>query len=262
MTGWPTSTSSEVSWQGNLLTDNALLAGGLWLAGTYAYLYSDLVVRRVGTYTYLAALCFLLAEVTIVGLNLEGEWLIAILAVTALAANLVQAFLTGRNERVTRTVPPLAITLSALPVLLGLAMHLRATSQLIPDAWKLATSWPFVAAMVLVAACNRASAWLCRGTAPRSSAAYFFGSAAAAILALAGLLRALAPIAGHGVAATLVRAGPDPHARAPCLPCGLAAVARSQPRTPAGLGGSDGHGRRSSSASWWPPSKSVSWGRS
>ena len=87
-----------VTWEGNILTDNALLAGGLWLAGTYAYLYSDIVVRRVGTCTYLAALCFLLAEVTIVGLNLQGEWLIAILALTALAANLVQAFLAGGTK--------------------------------------------------------------------------------------------------------------------------------------------------------------------
>jgi hypothetical protein len=196
---WLTSSQHQflrLDWQGNLLSQNALLAGGLWLAGAYAYLYCDLVVHRVGTYTYLAAFCFLLAEVTIVGLNLQGEWLIAILAVTALAASLVQEFLGGRSERASRAVPPLALALSALPIVLGLAMHFRANSQIIPDSWKLTTGWPFVAAMVLVAACNRGSAWLCRQTAPRLAAAHFFGYAAAAVVAVAGLLRALAPIAG------------------------------------------------------------------
>ena len=45
--------------------------------------------------------------------------------------------------------------------------------------------------MVLVAVSNRVSAWLDRHTAPVQSAVYFFGSAAAAIVAAAGLLRAL-----------------------------------------------------------------------
>ena len=52
-------------------------------------------------------------------------------------------------------------------------------------------TWPFVAVMVLVAVSNRVSAWLDRHTAPVQSAVYFFGSAAAAIVAAAGLLRTL-----------------------------------------------------------------------
>jgi len=178
----------------NVLT-NPYVAGGLWLVATYAYLYSDIAVRQVGTYTYLAAFCFLLAEVTVVGLNLKdhGEALIAILAATALAANLAQTYMAARNERVNRTVPPLAMALSALPILLGVLMHMGATSKLEPFVgWGIATGWLFVGAMVLVAACNRVSAWLCRHTAPRTSAAYFLGSAAAAIVALVALLRATA----------------------------------------------------------------------
>ncbi len=178
----------------NVLT-NPYVAGGLWLVATYAYLYSDIAVRRVGTYTYLAAFCFLLAEVTLVGLNLKehGAALIAILAVTALVANLAQTYMAARNERVNRTVPPLAMALSALPILLGVLMHMGATSKLEPFvSWKIHTDWWFVGAMVLVAACNRVSAWLCRHTAPRTSAAYFFGSAAATIVAVVALLRAMA----------------------------------------------------------------------
>jgi len=181
----------EIGWVGNWLTDSPLWAGILWLLGTYAYLYSDLVVRRVGVYTYLAACCFLMAEVTVVGLSLDMAWLIAILALTALAANLVHAFLAVPNEKLSRVVPPLGMALSSIPIVLGVVLHARATSSLVPSAWVQDTGWPFVAVMVLVAASNRVSAWLCRHAAPAWSAVYFFGSAAAAVVAAAGLLRVL-----------------------------------------------------------------------
>jgi len=183
-----------VTWDDNLLTRMSpnLLAGALWLAGTYVYLYSDIVVRRVGVYTFLAAFCFLLAEVTLVGLDLPAEWLIGILAMTALAATVTQTFVAAPNEKINRAVPPLAMALSCLPVLLGVALHFRATSEFARDwGWHRSTDWLFVGAMVLVAMCNRVSAFLCRRTAPKWSAAYFFGSAAATLVAAAGVLRML-----------------------------------------------------------------------
>jgi hypothetical protein len=186
----------EAPWAQKLLeqsiVQHTLLAGAMWLAGTYAYLYSDIVVRRVGVYTFLAAFCFLLAEVTFVDLTwLDAEWLIAALALTALAATLVQAFLAAPSEKVNRAVPPLAMALGCLPIFLGIALHFRASSEL-DGHWgweQRPTGWLFVAVMVLVAGCNRVSAYLCRQTAPKWSAAYFFGSAAAALVAAAGLLR-------------------------------------------------------------------------
>ena len=51
--GWlvePVRQLSGFEWAGNLLTSNYLLAAGIWLAGMYAYLYSDIVVRRIGVY--------------------------------------------------------------------------------------------------------------------------------------------------------------------------------------------------------------------
>ncbi len=170
----------------------SFLAGAMWVAGTYAYLYSDIVVRRVGVYTFLAAFCFLLAEVTFIDLSrFDAEWLIAVLALTALAATLVQAFLAAPNEKVNRAVPPLAMALGCLPIFLGIALHFRASSELAGHwSWgQRPTGWLFVAVMVLVAGCNRVSAYLCRHTAPKWSAVYFFGSAAAALVAVAGLLR-------------------------------------------------------------------------
>lgn len=180
-----------VTWNfnGGMLTHEPFLATGLWLAGVYTYLYSDLVVRRVGIYVYLAAFCFIMAEATLLGLNVQGEWFLAILAVTALSANVLEAIAARRNPRVSRLVLPLAMALSGLPVVLGIALHLRATSDLIPGTWRTNTGWSFVGVMVLVAACNRISALLCRKSAPRWSAAYFFASAAAIMVAAAGLLR-------------------------------------------------------------------------
>ena len=42
-----------------------LNATGLWLVGTYVYVYSDLVVRRIGVYVCLAAFCAVMAQVTV-----------------------------------------------------------------------------------------------------------------------------------------------------------------------------------------------------
>src|SRR4029077_15965380 len=101
------------------------------------------------------------------------------------------------HDKMSRAVPPLALALSCLPILLGIFLHASTTSKLIPAAWISNTflasgiSWPFVVVMALVAVSNRVSAWLDRHTAPVQSAVYFFGSAAAAIVASAGLLRTL-----------------------------------------------------------------------
>jgi hypothetical protein len=189
--GWVTVDLLGSNWSGNLLTQRPQLAGLIWLAGTAAYLYSDIVVRRHGLYTYLAGFCLVLAEITLLfGFKLEIEGLIAVLALTALAANLLQHFTLQGDERYQRAIPPLALILSALPVLLGLAVHMRATSR-IAEALNITydtTVW-FVIAMVVVTASNRVSAWLCRHRTPKASAVYFFFSAAGGIVGAAGLCR-------------------------------------------------------------------------
>jgi len=180
------------SWNDKLLIESPLLAGGLWLVGCYAYLYSDLVVRRVGVYTYLATACLLMAEGTLVGMSLDAEGVIAALAITALAANLAQSWLGAAHERFQRAVPPLALGLSALPVVMGGVLHMRATSAVAKAlVWDHPTTPWFVLAMLTVAVCNRVSAWLTRDAAPKWSAAYFFLSATGLTVAAAGLLRVL-----------------------------------------------------------------------
>lgn len=182
----------NIEWAGNWLTDQFLLAGGLWLAGVYAYLYSDLAVRRVGVYTCLAAFCLVMAEATIAGRFLAAEGWIGVLAVTALGVNLVQLFAAKGNERISRVLPPLAMVLGVLPILIGLLLHIRATSSVAAEwQWGYETGRLFVLVMLLVAVCNRMSAHLFQATSPRWSAVNLFASAAALLIAAAGLLRML-----------------------------------------------------------------------
>lgn len=177
-------------WAGNALSHSSLIAGALWLAGTYGYLYSDIVVRRIGIYTYISAFCLLMAEVTIVGDQLQTEGVIAVLALTALGANLLRSTLQQTSDKLNRTILPLALGMSALPVLMGISLHLRATSELAGQMLQpYTTRWEFVAAMLLVAVCNRVSAYLFRSEETKTSAVYFFLSAGSLIVAAAGLLR-------------------------------------------------------------------------
>jgi hypothetical protein len=179
----------------------ATQAGRLWalvlvLAGTYAYAYSDLVVRRVGVYLYVAVFTLLWAEVLVI--NLFGwplplvEVIIIALALTALLANFALARLAGKDSALLRLGPPLGLFLSALPVALGVFLHFRATSALAHD-WRYPIGWGYVVAMLVTALSCRAGAFLFRHERPGLSLTYFFGTGAATLAGAAGLLLVLQP---------------------------------------------------------------------
>ncbi len=178
----------------NLLATSRLLAAGLWIAGTYAYLYSDLIVRRTGRDIFSAAFCLIMAELTLLAqMDLRPEWLIAALALTALAANGLQLVLARRHDAAfDRAVPRVGMVLNALPLLLGFALHVRATSFIAAELdWSYETGWQLVLAMAIVAACNRVAAWLYQENAPGWASAYLTLTAAALMIGAAALLRAL-----------------------------------------------------------------------
>ena len=172
-----------------------LIALCLVLAGVYAYFYSDLVVRRIGVYIYLAVIAVLWAEVLLVqylvwkfGWQVElMEVLIIVLALTGLAANLSLSRAAARSLPLLRATWPLGVCLSALPVLMGVFLHFRATAGDRP------LEWPYVAAMLAAAVSCRASAYLFRHHNPRLSVIYFFGAGAATLLGAVGLLVVLKP---------------------------------------------------------------------
>jgi len=186
-----------------------ILALILVLAAIYAYAYSDLIVRRVGVYIYLAVFALLWAEVLVIQLlpvPMTTEVVIIALALTALAANLFapaasrwqQSPAPGAGSEslafslqpLQRAGVPLGLALSTLPVLLGIALHLRATyvGWPLPDGTQYEVGWWYVAAMLITAIACRIGAHLYRHTLPWLSATYIFGTAAATLVGVAGLL--------------------------------------------------------------------------
>ncbi len=193
-----------------------ILALILVLAAIYAYAYSDLIVRRVGVYIYLAVFALLWAEVLVIQLiclwflvPMTTEVVIIALALTALAANLFapsasrlqQSLAPGGGaeslaftlQPLQRAGMPLGLALSTLPVLLGIALHLRATclDWPLPGGQPYTVGWLYVAAMLITAVACRIGAHIYRHTIPWLSATYIFGAAAATLVGAAGLLSVL-----------------------------------------------------------------------
>jgi hypothetical protein len=173
-----------------------LLALGLVVAGIYAWLYSDFVVRRVGLYVYLAAAGMLWAEVLgleLLHVHVGSSVILATLALTALAANLAEVG-TLRSDGPKFAHPPrfaaLGLFLALTPVALGVVLHVRATSTLMPY-WPYDGGVAFVGAMAATVVSCRVGAYLYRRTQPTLSAIYFFATALAELIAAAGLLRVL-----------------------------------------------------------------------
>jgi hypothetical protein len=170
-----------------------MLAIVLVLAGTYAYVYSDLVVRHIGAYVYPAAFTLLWAELLgLQMLNFEHrpELILAVVSFTALALNLVHALFT-QQPRFTRPIGPLALLLSFVPVAYGLLLHVRATHSAVYSIWPYQISWGYVGAMVVAAVACRIGAFLHRKTSAILSDTYFFLTAGASIVGAAGLLAVL-----------------------------------------------------------------------
>jgi hypothetical protein len=166
----------------------------LVLLGTYAYVYSDVVVRKVGAYVHVAAATLtwaLLIAVEMLAIKIDLDVLIGLLAVLALAVNLVQARVT-RDSPYTRAFPILGVLLPLLAVLLGVVIYLGHVEPSLRGAWKgQPPSWTYLAAMVLTAISCRVGAYLYRERQPYLSAVYFFATGAATLTAAAALLEAL-----------------------------------------------------------------------
>ena len=167
------------------------LALVLVLAGIYAYIYSDIVVRKHGAYIHFAAALLLWAEVLVVQLlhlTLGLDAIIAVLAVTSLAVNLIQATMT-RDQKMTRAFPVFGLLLSLLPVLLGISQYLRFLGFRAAWAGHL-PEWSYVGAMVLTAIAARLGAFIYRNSGKWLPTAYHFATAAATLVAAVAALSA------------------------------------------------------------------------
>jgi hypothetical protein len=179
-------------WISDVVSDlhSRYLAILLTLVGTYAYFYSDFVVRRIGVYLYVAVFTLLWAEVQIIALfgpERPMEFVILTLSLTSLLANLGIAAGRERYATLARAGLPLGIILAAVPVVCGLFLHFCATHPQL--GYKL--DWTYVAAMAVTAVASRIAAFLYRQTHPAVSVVYFFATGAATMAAGGGLLLVL-----------------------------------------------------------------------
>jgi hypothetical protein len=171
-----------------------ILALCLVIAAVYAYLYSDIVVRRIGVYLYLAAGMLMWAEVLAIDLlqiRLGMDFLIAILAGTGLLVNVLYGF-TSRQGPMARPLPVLGLLLGLAPVALGLIAFIRALNPDLKSIWQAEPpSWPYVGAMALAAISCRYGAFVSSRRQPSLALAYFCGAGAATMVAVLATLAAL-----------------------------------------------------------------------
>lgn len=168
------------------------LALVLVLAGTYAYIYSDIVVRRHGAYIHVAAGLLLWAEVLVVQLlhlKLGLDAIISVLAITSLVVNLAQATVT-RDQKLTRAFPMFGLLLSFVPVLMGLSEYFRFLGR--REVWVgVEPRWSYVGAMALTAVASRFGAFLYRNSPKWLPTAYHFATSAATMVGAVAALAAM-----------------------------------------------------------------------
>ena len=188
--GW-TSEFLQTGWLGNTLTQHEVLACGIWLAAAYLYLYSDLVVMRVGAYLYVAGVCLVMGVVSLAIPHLEQEGLIAVLALLALAIRFLQSIFSPDNEKLQRHATVAALVLSGLPLLPAVLLHFRSTSVTLRQLGVgYESGWGLVGCMLLVAVVHRILAHLSRDHEDwRISTSHFFMTGAGILIASAAFLR-------------------------------------------------------------------------
>ncbi len=168
------------------------VALSLVLLATYAYVYSDLMVKRQGVYIHIAAFTLLWAEmigVKMLNLELKVDAIISVLALTSLVVNLAQSSL-AKDQKLTRSFPMFGLLLSLLPVVLGIVeyfKHLGLRAVWADDE----SRWSYVGAMLLTAVASRMGAYLYRNAANWLPTAYHFATAASTMVAAVAALAAL-----------------------------------------------------------------------
>jgi hypothetical protein len=182
-----------------------LLALGLVLAGTYAYVYADLVVRRASAFLYAAAFTVLWSEVItikLLAITINEEVAIIVLAATALFVHALYAIsarkisshvegetlISEATGSLARVAQPLGVFLCIVPVVLGLELHLRDAYVLLNANWPYTIGGTYVVAMLMSAISVRVGAYVYRRSKPVLSATYFFATAVSTLLAARGLL--------------------------------------------------------------------------
>ena len=124
--------SPRTAWQfvrprSSIAREHLWLAIVLVAAGTYAYVYSDLVVRHIGVYVHVAAFTLMWLLVLVIeqlDLKLGIDALIGVLAGDG-AGHQPAAGVDLRDSRYTRAFPVLGVLLPLAAVLIGVVVYFR-----------------------------------------------------------------------------------------------------------------------------------------
>ena len=110
-------------WCHSQLASTPWLAGCLWLCAAYLWFYSDLVVRKLSVYTYLASASLVFAQVTLLYSVVPAEVLVMTLSITAAIIPLLSSNATqGRWTSVSSIV---GMTIGGVALVLGVARHFQ-----------------------------------------------------------------------------------------------------------------------------------------
>jgi len=138
------------NWSYSQIATTPWLAGSLWLAAAYLWIYSDLAVRRLSVYTYLAAVSLVLAEITLLNPYLPLEVLIIALSITALVVQLMSNYTSERGSRLSFVASSASISVGGVALLIGVLRHFEAAIPVGIDA--IQNPLLFAVAMLTVAA--------------------------------------------------------------------------------------------------------------
>ncbi len=136
-----------------------LMATGLTLVGTYAYIYSSVVAKRRSGFIFLAALALIWSEGLAIELMHLGQHpgaLLIVLALTALAIN-IGGKACGQGTPLGRAIDRLGLGMMLLAAVYGVALFLRSTMFGLAGY---SGGWDYVAGLFVLAAAGRTSGWL------------------------------------------------------------------------------------------------------
>jgi hypothetical protein len=143
MLNWVAPGGPQGSWGDSQIATTPWLAGGLWLTAAYLWLYSDLAVRKLGVYSYLAAIALLLAETTWLYPLLPTEGLMIGLSLTGLAIRALIGQTIPDRKLWSGFAGKVGLIVAAIPCVIGFSRHVQfpwteataATSLLFGVTW-------------------------------------------------------------------------------------------------------------------------------
>ncbi len=166
-----------------------ILALGTIITAVYGWIYSTVVVRHKGIYAYLAAAAALWAQVLIIDIwsvNISLDVVILAMSITALLAIIGQKLLSDEHQ-LGKTLRTLGILLTMFSVILAIICYCRATWHGLYSAWPYTiTTWTVVP-MLITMIVARIGASVSLPQHRRTASIYFFCSATALFIAVAGV---------------------------------------------------------------------------